>query len=237
MKNCILYAISPFNIMDINPYIVGAAALIDSINPCAFGVLLLTIGFLLSIGKQKIEVIATGFFYILGIFIAYLLIGLGIMQALYFFNTPHFMSRLGAFIVIAVGVVSIIGELFPSFPIKFKILRGAHTGMAALMRKASIPSAFILGGFVGLVEFPCTGGPYLMILGLLHDAQTYLRGFLYLIFYNFIFISPLIVILLAASNERILQKVQAWKKNESRKMKLWGGVAAIALGIIILLFY
>lgn len=223
--------------MDINPYIVGAAALVDSINPCAFGVLLLTIGFLLSIGKQKIEVIATGCFYILGIFIAYLLIGLGIMQALYFFNIPHFMSKLGAFIVIAVGAVSIIGELFPSFPIKFKIPRGAHTGMAALMSKASIPSAFVLGGFVGLVEFPCTGGPYLMILGLLHDAQTYLRGFLYLIFYNLIFISPLVVILVAASNERILQKVQSWKKNESGKMKLWGGVAAIALGIIILLFY
>ena len=31
--------------------LVGVAALIDSINPCAFSILLLTIAFLLSIGK------------------------------------------------------------------------------------------------------------------------------------------------------------------------------------------
>jgi cytochrome c biogenesis protein CcdA len=223
--------------MDINPYIVGVAALIDSINPCAFGVLLLTIEFLLSIGKTRREVILVGSSYISGIFVAYFLIGLGLLHALYLFNTPHFMAKVGAVIVLAFGLIGIIGEFFPSFPIRFKIPHGAHSKMAALMSKASIPTALVLGGFVGLVEFPCTGGPYLMILGLLHDAQTYTRGFAYLIFYNLIFILPLVAILLFASNESFLQKFQEWKKKETGKMKLWGGVAMVLLGIIILLFY
>src|SRR3989344_5954715 len=47
---------------------------------------------------------------------------------------------------------------------------------AVLMKQASLPAAFMLGALVGVCEFPCTGGPYLMVLGLLHDQGTYLRG-------------------------------------------------------------
>ena len=44
------------------------------------------------------------------------------------------------------------------------------------MHQATLPAAFALGVVVGLCEFPCTGGPYLMILGLLHDRGTYTSG-------------------------------------------------------------
>jgi len=56
--------------------LVGVAALIDSINPCAFSILLLTIAFLMSIGKVRSSVLAIGSAYILGIFVVYLVIGL-----------------------------------------------------------------------------------------------------------------------------------------------------------------
>src|SRR3990167_2589289 len=57
--------------------LVIIAALIDSINPCAFSILLVTIAFLFSIGKLRRNILAIGGVYILGIFLAYLLIGLG----------------------------------------------------------------------------------------------------------------------------------------------------------------
>src|SRR3989304_7526683 len=72
--------------------LVVAAALIDSINPCAFSILILTIAFLFSIGKLRSGVIEVGRAYILGIFLVYTLIGLGILQALHLFDTPHFMA-------------------------------------------------------------------------------------------------------------------------------------------------
>ncbi|MBE0626729.1 MAG: hypothetical protein IH606_18160, partial [Burkholderiales bacterium] len=76
--------------------LIGVAALIDSINPCAFSILLVTIAFLLSIGKIRSSVLAIGSAYILGIFLVYLLIGLGLLQTLHIFDTPHFMAKVGA---------------------------------------------------------------------------------------------------------------------------------------------
>lgn len=213
--------------------LVAVSALIDSINPCAFSILILTIAFLFSIGKLRSSIFAIGFSYITGIFIVYIMIGLGILQTLHIFNTPHFMANVGAGLLILLGGINIINEFFPAFPIKLRIPNIAHGKMAELMEKASIPTAFVLGVLVGLCEFPCTGGPYLMVLGLLHDQVTYMRGLGYLILYNLIFILPLVIILLISSNSAVLAKVQMWKKSENKNMRLWGGVAMVALGIII----
>lgn len=216
--------------------IVIIASLIDSINPCAFSVLILTIGFLVSLGQVRSEILKIGSAYILGIFGVYVLIGLGILQALSFLGVPHFMAKAGAMILIAVGLINVLNEFFPNFPIKFKIPKLAHGKIATLMEKSSTPTAFILGALVGMYEFPCTGGPYLLILGLLHDGQTFYSGLGYLLLYNLIFILPLIVILLIGSDKNLLAKVQSWKKGETRSMKYWGGLAMITLGIIIFLF-
>lgn len=209
------------------------AALADSINPCAFSILILTVAFLMSIGKLRSGILKIGGVYILGIFLVYILIGLGILQALHLFNTPHFMAKVGATLLIVLGGINLINEFFPAFPIKLRIPQAAHNKMAVLMEKASTPTALVLGGLVGLCEFPCTGGPYLMVLGLLHDRVTAVAGFGYLVLYNLIFVLPLIVILLIASDSTLLAKVQEWKKSETRNMRLWGGIAIIVLGVII----
>jgi cytochrome c biogenesis protein CcdA len=213
--------------------LVLVSAAIDSINPCAFSVLLLTIAFLFSMGKLRSGILKIGSIYILGIFVAYLMIGLGILQVLHFFDVPHFMAKIGALLLVILGVIGIIDEFFPAFPIKLKIPTASHATMAKLMEKASLPTAFLLGALVGLCEFPCTGGPYLMILGLLHDQSTYWNGFGYLIIYNLVFILPLALILLAASDRAVLDKVQNWRKNNIRKFHLWGGVIVIFLGLLI----
>ncbi|HBT81435.1 hypothetical protein A2757_02535 [Candidatus Giovannonibacteria bacterium RIFCSPHIGHO2_01_FULL_48_47] len=213
--------------------LVGVAALIDSINPCAFSILLLTIAFLLSIGKMRTGILKIGGFYILGIFVVYLLIGLGILQTLHLFNTPHFMAKVGASLLVVLGGINLANEFFPSFPIKFHIPHAAHRKMAELMERASLPTAFLLGALVGLCEFPCTGGPYLMVLGLLHDQATYLKGLGYLFLYNTIFILPLVIILLISSDAVLLEKAQAWQQKEKRLMRLGGGLAMVGLGILI----
>lgn len=213
--------------------LVTVAALIDSINPCAFSILLLTIAFLVSIGGTKRKILAVGGSYIAGLFAAYILIGLGILQALHIFSTPHFMAKVGAAALIAFGGVNLINYFFPAFPIKFQIPQGAHRRMALLMEQSSLPAAFFLGGLVGLCEFPCTGGPYLLILGLLHDTGTYARGLGYLVLYNLLFILPLVLILLIASNRVLLERVQAWKRREIGRMRLVTGIAMVALGILI----
>lgn len=213
--------------------LVSVSALIDSINPCAFSILLLTIAFLFSLGRGRSNILKIGSAYIFGIFLVYVFIGLGILQALHFFNTPHFMAKVGASILILWGLINLINDIFPAFPIKLRIPQVAHSKIASLMEKSSIPTAFLLGGLVGLCEFPCTGGPYLMVLGLLHDGANYTKGLAYLFFYNIIFILPLMITLMIASNHTLYEKVQAWRKASIGKMKIWAGIAMIILGIII----
>ncbi|OGA46619.1 MAG: hypothetical protein A3F74_25330 [Betaproteobacteria bacterium RIFCSPLOWO2_12_FULL_62_58] len=214
--------------------LVIVSSLIDSINPCAFSILILTIAFLFSLGKLRSSILEIGSSYILGIFLVYMLIGLGILQVLHLFDTPHFMAKVGASLLIALGLINLGNHFFPAFPVKLKIPHAAHNKIAGLMEKASLPSAFGLGGLVGLCEFPCTGGPYLMVLGLLHDQTTFGAGLGYLVLYNVIFVLPLAIILLIASDKTLIEKVEGWKKQSAKNMRLWGGgVAMVALGLII----
>ena len=72
-----------------------------------------------------------------------------------------------------------------------------------------------------------------MVLGLLHDQATYLKGLGYLILYNLIFVLPLALILLIASNKVLVDKVQSWQRAKRIPMRLGGGIAMIALGLLI----
>ena len=209
------------------------AALLDSVHPCSFSILLITIAFLFGMQMTRKKILQIGGTYIAGIFIAYLLIGLGILKVLHLFNTPHFMGKLGSSLLIIFGLLNLLNYLFPKFPIKLKIPSIAHKYMGNLMEKASFVAAFGLGLLVGICQFPCMGGPYLMIIGLLHDQVTYFSGFGYLFLYNFILIIPLVAVLFVSSEKTLLSKIQDWKNNNIGKVKLWAGLAMIIIGILI----
>jgi len=213
--------------------LITVAALLDSVNPCAFSILLLTIAFLVSIGRLRRSILSIGIAYIAGLFAVYFLIGLGLLQALHIFNTPHFMGKVGTALLLVLGSVNIINVLFPKVPIRIQLPASAYHIMSRYIEKASLPTAFALGALVGLCEFPCTGGPYLTAVGLLHDQATFASGFAYLGYYNILFVSPLVLILLMASDRAVLDKVDQWEKRNIRSMRLWTGVAMIVLGILI----
>ncbi len=215
--------------------LVVISALADSTNPCAFSVLLLTIGFLFSMGQLRKQVLAVGAAYIFGIFAVYMMIGLGILRALSLLNIPGFMGKVGATILILMGLIDIINTYYPKFPIKLKIPALSHRMLAVLMGKASVITAFLLGALVGLFEFPCVGGPYLMILGLLHDSRTFVNGLGYLSLYNFLFVAPLMVMLVIASNQALFTRVQEWKRESTGEMRFAGGIVMVLLGVLIFL--
>ncbi len=213
--------------------LVLLSALLDSVHPCSFSILLITIAFLFGMQMTRKKILRIGGTYIIGIFIAYLLIGLGILQVLHLFNTPHFMGKLGATILIIFGVLNLINRFFPRFPIKLKMPSVSHNTMSWLMDKASIPSAFGLGLLVGICQFPCMGGPYLMVIGLLRDQVTYFIGFSYLILYNLILALPLVVVLWIAADKTMVDKMQEWKITNMRGVRLWAGLAMIIIGSLI----
>ncbi len=213
--------------------LVLLSAVLDSVHPCSFSILLVTIAFLFGLQMTRKKILQIGGTYIAGIFAAYLLIGLGILKVLHLFNTPHFMGKLGATILIIFGVVNLINEFFPEFPIKLRMPSVSHAPMGRLMAHASLPAAFGLGLLVGVCQFPCMGGPYLMVIGLLRDQVTYFIGFSYLVFYNLILALPLALVLWIAADKVIVDKVQEWKRINIRGVRFWAGLAMITIGILI----
>ena len=213
--------------------LVLISAILDSVHPCSFSILLITIAFLFGMQMTRKKILQIGGLYIAGIFAAYFTIGVGLLKVLHLFNVPHFMGKLGATLLIIFGALNIINELFPKFPIKLKIPSVSHTAMGRLMEKASFPAAFGLGLLVGVCQFPCMGGPYLMIIGLLHDKMTYFAGFGYLTLYNLILISPLVVVLWIAADKAIVNKIQEWKITNLKGLRFWAGSAMIIIGVLI----
>ena len=217
------------------PFLIIVAAFIDSINPCAFSVLFITLAFLFSLGHSRAQIIKTGLVYVGGIFLTYILIGLGILKVLTIFNIPNSMAKLGAIAIIIFGVINLINEFFPKFPIKLKMPNASHGKVGELIAKATVPAAFILGLLVGMFEFPCTGGPYLLVLGLLHDDASFMKGFWYLVLYNLIFVLPLLVAIFIATDKPILEKLDKLRRMETKKSRIWVSLIVIALGLLVFL--
>jgi cytochrome c biogenesis protein CcdA len=210
---------------------------LDGLNPCAFAVLLLFIAFLFSIKRGKADVLKMGIIYISAIYLAYLLIGFGILKAVMFSNAPHFMAKLGSWLVIILGLINIINHFAPKFPIKLGIPHVSKDAIQTWMRKATLPAAFVMGFLVGLCTFPCSGGIYVAIIGLLALKTTYWVGVGYMLVYNLMFIAPLIILLALSSNPYTLIKMGEWQKKHRKAEKLIMGLTMIALGVIIIIFF
>jgi cytochrome c biogenesis protein CcdA len=215
---------------------VVITGLLDSVNPCAFAVILLLIAFLFTIRQTRNRVLVLGFVYVGMIFLVYFAIGLGLISAVRLSSDPHFVARLGSLILIGLGVLNLIEYFFPTFPIKLHMPSIAHHKTNELLKKASLPATVFMGGLVGLCTLPCSGGVYVSIITLLNAKTTLGWGVAYLGLYNVLFVLPLVVILLAASNRVIAKRWAGWERQHSLQIRLWYGVAMVALGAVMLLW-
>lgn len=217
--------------------IVLVSGFLDGLNPCAFAVLLFFIAFLFTLKRSLANIWKMGLIYISAIYLAYLLIGFGIFKAILFINSPHFMAKLGSWLIIVLGSFSIISYFFPRFPIKIRLPHASRDKIHAWMRKGAMPAAFVMGFLVGLCTFPCSGGIYVAIIGLLAAKATYWSGVGYMLLYNLMFVAPLIIMLIIAANKYFFVKASAWQQAHKKTQKLVTGILMLLLGIIILTFF
>ena len=213
--------------------IIGALS--NSLHPCAIAVLLLLLTFLYSAKKKKKEIILMGSAYILGIFLVYFLIGLGILKAVSLSSEPFFVAKLASIILIILGLINVKDYFFPNLPIHLKIPDFTKGAIQNFMEKASIPTAFIVGALVGLCAFPCTGGIYTVIISTLAATKS-TQFLMYLFIYNFLFVLPLILVVIASSNQKLLEKVEHLEMKNSKKLHLITGVLMILIGLSVYLW-
>ena len=211
--------------------------LFDGLNPCAFAVLLFFIAFLYTIHRTKTHILKVGTIYILMIYLAYLGIGVGLLKAFMMIGVHHLMGKIASWLVIVLGLINIKDYFWYGKWFTLSTPKVSREFINRWIQKATIPATIVVGFLVGLCTFPCSGGPYVAILGLLAAKTTYFVGMMYLLIYNVMFVLPLVVILLFFSNRRVIGKVSRWEAEEKKPIKLIMGLLMIALGVIILIFF
>ena len=216
------------------PLVIGAG-FIDGLNPCAFAVLLFFVSLLFATRSPAMDMVKMGSVYIYGIFVVYLMIGLGLLGAIVLSPDPHFMAKVGAVLMVAVGGITIANYFLPRIPMPFHMPKAIWETTRKWMMKATLPGATVAGLLVGLCTFPCSGTIYVFVLGLLASQTSFLVGLGYLYIYNLFFVMPLIAILLGIMAAQHVSKRPAargfarWERAHSREIRLVSGVVMILL--------
>ncbi|MDR2856029.1 MAG: hypothetical protein LBV40_07780 [Methanomicrobiales archaeon] len=212
--------------------IIGAG-LLDGINPCAFAVLVLLLGYLMSVDSRR-KMVLGGLIYTSAVFIFYYIAGLLLTRSVQMAGIAEHFSKFAGILSILFGLVMIKGVFFPGKGPVLAIPESQKPRIDRWMKKGTLPSIFVLGVLVGMFELPCTGGIYLAIISMISLQTDIYGGLFYLLLYNIAFILPLLIILIAVCYGIPPEKVDEWRLERRLGLRLIIGIIMILLGIVIL---
>ena len=215
------------------------AALSDSINPCAFAVMLLLLTTILTKHRSRRKTLRAWVLFALAIFLTYLFMGIGLFSALANANNT-FVIKLCVWIL---GLVVWLANLKDFFRYgKWFVMEVPFSwrpAMMGLIERVSSPAwAFVVGVFVSLFLLPCSSGPYFTILWYLSSQSSTLthRGYIYLIFYNLMFVLPMLTVaFLVAFGVQSVDRIAEIKHKNTKLIHLIVGLLMLGLGAYVLL--
>jgi len=231
LENLILGEKEPTNITSKMLSSIVLLALADSINPCTFTVFtaLLLIA-LHSLGR--VRAILTGVSFISAIYICYYSLGLGLIQALT--GIPH-ADKIVAIAGLIIGTLSLAYGLKPEF--KSPIPKTLRRHLEKFLEKAYLSPAasFMLGALASFTLLPCSGGPYIVGLGILSTLKEKFQAYILLALYNTIFVAPLLMILLGVlASRRYARKVKILRGTRLGTMEFTSGLILVIICLLIL---
>ncbi|MDD7502441.1 MAG: hypothetical protein PUK74_05360 [Elusimicrobia bacterium] len=233
--------------------IIGAG-LADGVNPCAFAVIVFFVSFLAAYKYTKKEIIVVGSAYCLAVFLAYVLMGLGAFHVLYAMKAFKYVT-----LVVQWGMVGLCGvflllslydfivyqrtkkseKMLLQLPTNYKVyihkvmrffLKDKHSSMWRLLL-----AAFLVGFVVSGVEAVCTGQVYLptIVVILKEVNQHFWRATEFLLFYNLMFILPLVLVFVLTLCGKESATFNDWLKKHLGLTKFL--LCLVFLGLLILL--
>ena len=220
--------------------ILITAALLDSINPCVFGVLIFLMAYMTKVFKNKTKMLIAGLIYVAAVYITYFLIGMGIFTVTYTSGLAIPFYWFAAIIAIIVGLLEIKDFFWYGKGFTLQMFSGGAERIKKYLKTMkkmetkhpilSLAIAALLGVFVVFVELPCTGAPYLAVIGLLTSGQ-YAAAVPLLLLYNLIFVLPLFVLIALVYVGKTSKSLEKWRKEHRGLMRLGVGLFLLALGM------
>lgn len=223
---------------DITLLAVACGAGVDAINPCEFAILILLMASMLAANPEdRKKALYTGLAFIAGIFIAYFLMGIGLMEFIRKYTldfSSHFYTIIGI-LAIVIGLLNIKDYFWYGKGLLMEVPLSWRPKMKSLIRGIASPiGGFSIALLVSLFLLPCTAGPYFVILGMLAHKVTFYKAISYLILYNIIFVLPMAAIVLLVYYGFSPEKAEEWRKQKIRLLHLIAGIILVGLGVAIL---
>jgi cytochrome c biogenesis protein CcdA len=215
------------------PLVVGAA-LVDSTNPCGLSVLVFLLISMAAAGGRR-RILLVGGAYIAAMFLFHLLVGIGLFSVFALSGFTKIFSLIGGAIALILGIITLCDVLRNKETFLLSIPESKKGLMGDLVRRASLPAAFILGILAGILGFSCTGGIYISILGLMGRDMTVMTGLPWLILYNLVYVLPLVVLTLLVAYGLSPERADRLKTEYKRTLRLVIGIILVALGLVILM--
>lgn len=207
---------------------ITLAGLADGINPCAIATIIFLVSFLAVQKRNKFEILIVGLTFTIVVFATYLLLGIGVFKAISGLSVYHNISTAIRWSAVAfAGVVAVVcfrdaivyavtgkaNDIKLQLPSALKS-RIHKTISGNLSRPGFFLGTAIAAFLVTLLEAVCTGQMYLpTILRMTKTQGLRSTGWQYLIYYNFLFVLPLLIIIILAyyglrwyDLSRVLQK-------------------------------
>lgn len=217
--------------------LVLTSGLLDGLNPCAFGVLLSFVAVILAgialTDDPRRHLWRAGGVYVAGMFLTYLLLGLGILATVSFFTATHLPLRLAGFVVVLMGLWTLKDVVLPGVGRPLAMPARWHGRVRQALSRTTPVGLFTAGGLVGLCTLPCSGAIYVGVLALIAREPLPVR-LSYLIVYNIMFVAPLLALLAFIANRRVLNRIAHAYLQRKTPVKAAVGVVTVVLGLIIL---
>ncbi len=216
------------NLQDSSIFPLGVIlGLADGVNPCMFSVLIFLLTYLLAIGSKK-RAWKAGLVFVLTTFGLYFLFMLGILKVTEVLKIAFWVRWAVIGFALFAGLIMLKDFFFYGKWFSLEIGDSFKPKIKKLVQKGTVPSAFLLALLSGIAELPCTAGIPLAYTMALSKCQ--LNPCLPLIVYNFFFIVPSLLIVIAVNLtwtkiEAVEQKREKFKK----WMRLVAGLLLVLL--------
>ncbi len=226
------------------------AGFMDGINPCAFATIIFLVSYLTFVGKKGREILLYGIVFTAGVFIAYLLAGMGLMAFLHQLREFPIISK-GIYLLIAIfalilGIVSLYDYyLFRRGQVakwKLQLPMGMKKKIHGIIReqsqfKGGLLATFGAGFVIALCTVICTAQVYLPTIGFIMGIpELRVNAIFNLLLYNIMFIVPLVAVFVSTFFGVTSEKMASVTKKHTGTVKLLTAILFLALaGLLFLL--
>jgi cytochrome c biogenesis protein CcdA/thiol-disulfide isomerase/thioredoxin len=202
-------------------------------NPCLLAILAFIASVTLATTGRRRNVLLIVIMFSLGIFVTYLIVGIGILRI--FEQTPALQTTIRNILVVLIGILG-LWHVYDAYHLRKNTESSFYTPKAfirlteSVTKKVSLPASFLMGAIFSLIKAPCVGAVYFVILDMVRKGEG--TGFLYLAAYNLGVVLPVLVLGTAIAFGLNPEKVEKFRKEKRSLLRLITGATLLIIAIL-----